>query len=323
MKYVYRPVRFYGGAFAGTWAFWLAAAAAGRGGAGDGVTMGLMLLGLFVPSVMALCMVLASGSRELKSDFRQKFVGLFRVRPGVVAVAVLVFGAVVAASILLSVLCGQSLDQFAFVAEFSFAGGGGAALATIVLAALLEELGWRGYAEDSIAFHCSWWKESIIFGAVWALWHCPLFFIPDTYHYNILQENPWFMVNFFVSVMPLGFIFTWVYVKNNRSVFATIIFHFFVNIMQEKIAMTNTTKCVETVVLCVVAGLIVAFDRDLFFEKRHVGRLLSGIAEDPAPPASFQLAGLPRDFRNSRIGMRVIDFQERSGRRGGPGRPRL
>jgi hypothetical protein len=35
-------------------------------------------------------------------------------------------------------------------------------------------------------------KESVIFGGVWGLWHMPLFLIPDTYHYNILQQNPWF-----------------------------------------------------------------------------------------------------------------------------------
>jgi membrane protease YdiL (CAAX protease family) len=82
------------------------------------------------------------------------------------------------------------------------------------------------------------------------------------------------MVNFFVSIMPLGFIFTWVYVKNERSIFACMIFHFFVNLLQEKIAMTQTTKCIETLVLFAAAAIIVATNRKLFFEKRHIGRLL-------------------------------------------------
>jgi hypothetical protein len=47
----------------------------------------------------------------------------------------------------------------------------------------------------------------------------PLFFIKGTYQYNILQQSPLYMVNFFVSFMPLGFIVTWVYVKNNRDLF--------------------------------------------------------------------------------------------------------
>jgi len=272
--YKYKPVRFYVTVFIFTWLFWFAAAIAGHYAPESGAVMLLMLLGLFVPSVTAIYTVLSSKSAALKLDLRLKFTGLFRVKPLIVVTAVGTFAVIIAASILLSTLFGQSLDQFSFVDDFSFAGGGAAALLTIILAAFLEEFGWRGYAEDSIAFYCSWWKESVIFGAVWALWHLPLFFIPDTYHYNILHESPLFMANFFISILPLGFIVTWVYVKNNRSLFASIIFHFFVNLLQEKIAMTNTTKCVETLVLFVAAGIIVALNRDLFFEKRHIGHLL-------------------------------------------------
>jgi membrane protease YdiL (CAAX protease family) len=82
------------------------------------------------------------------------------------------------------------------------------------------------------------------------------------------------MVNFFVSVMPLGFLFTWVYVKNNRSIFACMFFHFCVNFLQEQIAMTQVTKCVETAVIFIAAAVVVLTNQDLFFEKRHIGRLL-------------------------------------------------
>ena len=262
--------------FAPTWAFWFTAAVFGRSGTenGEGISFTFMLLGLLVPSGTALLTILLSKNAALKKDLRNKLIGFFRVKPLTVITAVLLFCVIIVVSILLSTLFGQSTEQFAFADDFSFAGGGAVALLTIILAAFFEELGWRGYAEDSIASYCSWWKESIIFGAVWALWHLPLFFIPGTYHFNIFQENPWFAVNFFVSVMPLGFLFTWVYVKNERSIFACMIFHFFVNFLQEKIAMTQVTKCVETFVVLIVAGVIVFLNRDLFFEKRHIGRLL-------------------------------------------------
>jgi len=271
--YKYKPIRFYLTVFIFTWAFWFAAAIVGHS-PNHGMSLTLMLFGLLVPSITAVCTVMFSKSAALKMDLRLKFVGLFRVKPLNVVAAIFAFGAIIAASILLSTLFGQSLGQFSLANGFSFAGGGTLALVTIVLAASLEELGWRGYAEDSIAFYCSWWKESVIFGVVWALWHLPLFFIPDTYHYNILHESPLYMINFLISIMPLGFIVTWVYVKNERSLFASIIFHFFVNLLQEKVAMTNTTKCVETLVLFIAAGIVVALHRDMFFETRHIGRLL-------------------------------------------------
>ena len=272
--YKYRPIRFYIITFTATWLFWIAAAIAGHGGADEGVTTILMLLGLLVPSVTALVTVLTSQSAALKRDLRDKLVGTFRVKPGVVLTSIALFFSVIAASILLSTLFGQSLNQFSFVSGFSFSIGGVPTLLTLILAAFFEELGWRGYAEDSLAYYMSWWKESILFGLLWSLWHLPLFFIPDTYQYNILQANFWFMVNFFVSIIPLGFLFTWVYVKNNRSILACMFFHFFVNFLQEQIAITQVTKCVETIVLLIAAGFVVVLNKDLFFETRHIGNLL-------------------------------------------------
>jgi membrane protease YdiL (CAAX protease family) len=267
--YHYKPLRFYLIVFALTWGFWIPAVFMK-----DEYRYLSMLLGLFVPATTALINILASKNTVLKNDLRYKLFGAFRVKPKIVIAAIISFFAIIATSILLSTLAGQSLGQFSFTVDFSFSISGVPSLITIVLAALLEELGWRGYAEDAIAYYCSWWKESIIFGLVWALWHLPLFFIPGTYHYNILQQSPLFMMNFFVSIMPLGFIVTWVYVKNNRSIFASIIFHFFVNLLQEKVAMTQTTKCVETLVLFAAAVIVVAANKKLFFEKEHIGNLL-------------------------------------------------
>ena len=49
--------------------------------------------------------------------------------------------------------------------------------------------------------------------------------------------------------------------------------------MQEKIAMTPETKCVETIVVTIAAAVIVLANRDMFFETRHVGRLLETLQE--------------------------------------------
>jgi membrane protease YdiL (CAAX protease family) len=268
--YHYKPLRFYLIVFALTWGFWIPAIFMK-----DELRFFSMLLGLFVPAITALITVLASKNAALKKDLRHKLFGAFRVKPKIVIAAIISFFVIIAVSILLSTLAGQSIGQFSFTADFSFSVSGVPSLITIVLAALLEELGWRGYAEDAIACYCSWFKESVIFGIVWALWHLPLFFIPGTYHYNILQQSPLYMANFFVSIMPLGFLVTWVYVKNNRSIFASIIFHFFVNLLQEKIAMTQTTKCVETLVLFAAAVIVVEENKKLFFEKEHIGNLLA------------------------------------------------
>lgn len=83
-----------------------------------------------------------------------------------------------------------------------------------------------------------------------------------------------YVINFLLSVIPLDFLQTWVYVKNNRSMLATIIFHLFINIMQEKINMTPETKCIQIIFVVIAAIIIVVINKEMFFETQHVGNLL-------------------------------------------------
>lgn len=267
--YKYRPVLFFALAYLFTWIFWVPAIFI-KGNTGAL----LMMIGLLSPAVVSTLFVVFSGSDLLKKDLKVKLVGLYKVRWGNVLLAILQFAGIVAASILLSLLFGQSLNQFSFTEDFSFTGVGiGTAFVTITLAAILEEVGWKGYCEDSIGAYMNWFWESMIFGVIWSLWHLPLIFIEGTYHAG-LMVNPLFVVNFFVSAVPMGFIITWVYLVSDRSILACIIYHFVVNFLQEKIAMTPETKCVETIVVTVVAAILVITNKDMFFETRHVGKLL-------------------------------------------------
>ena len=82
----------------------------------------------------------------------------------------------------------------------------------------------------------------MIFGCIWSLWHVPLFWIPGTYQYGLKEMGIMYVINFLLSVIPLDFLQTWVYVKNNRSMLAAII--------------------------------IVVINKEMFFETKHVGNLL-------------------------------------------------
>ena len=267
--YRYRPVLYFAMAYLFTWIFWVPAIFL------DGNTaMILMLLGLISPAVVSTVFILMSGSPALKKDLKVKIFGFYKVKWSNVALSVCVFALIVVSSILLSLAFGQSLDQFSFTDDFSFTGVGVAsALFTIIVASALEEIGWKGYCEDSIGNYMNWFWESVIFGAIWSFWHFPLIFIKGTYQAGLMAD-PLFVINFFVSAIPMGFIITWVYLASDRSILACIIFHLFVNFMQEKIAMTPETKCVETIVVFVAAAIIVWVRKDMFFETRHVGRIL-------------------------------------------------
>lgn len=270
--YRYKPVRFFALAYLFTWLFWIPAIFLP-----ETIGAALMVVGLIAPAVVSTLFVLLSGSDVLKKDLRNKIVGFYKVNWLNVFLAVLVFALVVAASILLSLAFGQSIDQFSLTEDFSFTGVGiGSALLTILLASIIEEVGWKGYCEDSIGNYMSWFWESMVFGVLWSLWHLPLIFIPGTYQAG-LMVNPLHVVNFFVSGIPLGFIITWVYLASDRSILACMVFHLFVNFMQERIAMTPETKCMETIVVIVAAAIIVLANKEMFFETRHVGHLLEDI----------------------------------------------
>src|SRR5690606_26176005 len=53
-------------------------------------------------------------------------------------------------------------------------------LATFWIAAIGEDLGWRGYALSRALDRWGPVTASLIHGPVWALWHLPMFFIPGT-----------------------------------------------------------------------------------------------------------------------------------------------
>ena len=267
--YRYRPVLFFALAYLFTWIFWIPAIFVSENAGAI-----LMFIGLLAPAVVSTVFVMVSGSDLLKQDLKIKLVGLYKVKWGNVLIAILQFAGIIVCSILLSLAFGQSLDQFAFTEDFSFTGVGIAgALIMVTVASIIEEVGWKGYCEDSIGAYMNWFWESMIFGALWSLWHIPLLFIKGTYQAG-LMVNPMYVINFFISGIPLGFIITWVYLASDRSILACMIYHLFVNFMQEKIAMTPETKCVETIVVTAVAVYIVIRNKDMFFETRHVGRLL-------------------------------------------------
>ncbi len=265
--YKYRPVIFYAKCFFFTWSFWISAIFLNN--LNESISLILLLLGLISPAFISIVTVVFSKNRKLKSDFKNKF-SISRINIFNILIAILTFLIIVVVSVLISLAFGESIKQLSLTKNFTFSISGFSALLTILLASVIEEIGWRGYGEDAIAAYCSWFKESIIFGFIWSFWHLPLFWVEGSYHFMLKELGLFYALNFLISVIPLGFLTTWVYVKNNRSILATILFHIFVNVMQEKIGLTAKTKCIETVVVIVAVVFIVKLNRDIFSKQLNV-----------------------------------------------------
>ena len=268
-NYKYKPIFYFSMTFLVTYALWFAGAYVSFQDDKNGLYTLLMLPGLMTPFLISLVMVFASKNSDLKKDFVNRLINPRLIQPKMLPAFVLIMPLSVLASILLSLPFGGSISQFQLAEGFSFSGFV-PALSILVLAAGFEELGWRGYAFDSLQSRYNFFTASIIFSILWSLWHFPLIFVNNSYQYKIFHENIWFGVNFFVSIIPMGVIISWICIKNRKSIIAAILFHFIINISQEMLEMTQITKCIETVVLIVVAAVIIAIDKEMFFSKEHL-----------------------------------------------------
>jgi uncharacterized protein len=93
----------------------------------------------------------------------------------------------------------------------------------VVFVALGEEVGWRGYALPALQARYGALVSSVILGVLWALWHLPLFFNPDT-HYSNLP----FVLQLAFQI-PVAILFTWVFNSTGGSVLMAILLHAVLN----------------------------------------------------------------------------------------------
>lgn len=100
-------------------------------------------------------------------------------------------------------------------------------LSELVGGPLAEELGWRGFLLDRLQEKWSAYTSSLILGAIWTVWHLPLFFIIGTSQHRM--SSPLGLAGFILQVITLSFLFTWIYNRNNRSILSTLLCHFMVN----------------------------------------------------------------------------------------------
>jgi len=91
---------------------------------------------------------------------------------------------------------------------------------------VFEEIGWRGFALPRLQRLYGPLVGSLILGALWGLWHLPLFVIPswDTPHGSPL-DVAWFLI----WAVSITLLLTWVFNNTKGSVLMAILAHGSVN----------------------------------------------------------------------------------------------
>lgn len=264
-NYKYNPKAYFVTTFIATYAFYCAGAYVSFQDSKSGLYMLFILPGMMAPFIISLVMIGASKNTELIKDYINRLINPRLIQLKMLPAFFLIMPLSVLASIVISLPFGGSVSQFQFSGGFSFSAGFVPVLFLLILAASFEELGWRQYGFDSLQSRYNLFTAAIIFSILWSLWHFPLIFVNHSYQYEIFHESVWFAMNFFVSIIPMGVIISWICVKNRKSVIAAILFHFMINMSQEIWTISQTTKCIETVVLTLVAAVIVILDKEMFF----------------------------------------------------------
>lgn len=267
LAHAYRPIRFFLITFLGTWIPGFIAAFCSYQKGMEGIQLFCMIVGLFVPFIVALTMIYSSKNKEFIEDFWDRL-SFKRIKLNYLWVIVLLMPLVLFVSTALSLLFGKSTDQFLLSREFNVMKGNSIlGLLLLFLAPVLEELGWRGYGVDSLRANFDLLRTTILFACLWALWHLPLFFINGYYQQELWNASIVYVINFFMSILPVTILINWVYYKNSRSIIAAILFHFMFNLFSVLFQTEQFTKCIITVLLLVVSTIVIERNKKFFFSK--------------------------------------------------------
>jgi membrane protease YdiL (CAAX protease family) len=189
--------------------------ASDRGWIGITVPTGLLILGVLSPGIATVVIRLYEDGI---GGVRSVFGGLTAWRFGRVwwGVVVALPPAFVAAYLGIYVGLGHdfSLEPFRMGAE---------AVAAFVLLMVLtvvtaagEEIGWRGHLLPLLQARMSALTASLVLGAIWAVWHVPLF----------VGLEGWALPLRFVSTFGAAVVYTWLFNNTGGSVLAVTLLHF-------------------------------------------------------------------------------------------------
>lgn len=98
-----------------------------------------------------------------------------------------------------------------------------AAFVTSLLSNPWEEVGWRGFALPRLQKRHTALVATFIVGALWGLWHLPLFFWKG----NPMSQHPFGC--WFISTVAGAFIYTWLYNSAEGSLLPAALFHIALN----------------------------------------------------------------------------------------------
>jgi membrane protease YdiL (CAAX protease family) len=235
-----------------TWLLWIPAALLPRAEP-DPLVLALHYLGGSMPLLVALAFILFREPAAYRKDYWRRLVGLRRLGPTWAAAALLIAPLLTMAAAGIDRAAGgqgiapEAIQHFVGrpLALLPFS------LSILVFGPLPEELGWRGYALDRLQLRTSALTASLVLGAVWTLWHLPLFWIEGSWQHGLgVGTMPFWL--YMLDKVPQSVVMTWLVNNARRSTLPAIAVHFTVNFVGE---LTQLTPYADVLLIVLWWGL--------------------------------------------------------------------
>ncbi len=249
-----RPLRgglavFWALAFGLSWVPWGAAWLLG-GDIADPLVFTLYAIGGFGPSLAAV--VLWCTGRRSPRAMRWGSAGWWL--PAAVGIGA---APAVVAALVTPLLGGPATDLSAGAAVVASMGGPLVfALGSLFAGPLSEELGWRGYAQPRLRSRLSPLVTSVVLGAVWALWHLPLFFLTGTWQSSLGIASAEAAL-FLLAMVPLSSAYWLVSERLHGGVPAAVTLHLVGNVALTVLAVTSPVAMAVYVGVIVLTAVLV------------------------------------------------------------------
>ena len=241
---------FYILAFALAWLGWIPLALESRGSIrSHPAFLALPLLPAVAPMVAAVIVAQVTGG---KAGMGALLKGLVHWRVDVAWYAVAIFAPLVLQ------LAGMFVTALFHFSDTFYPTYGSAmelfilAFVTALISNPWEEVGWRGFALPRLQKRSTALVATLIVGVLWALWHLPIFFWTS----NPMSEYPF--LPWFIGVVALAFIYTWLYNSTKGSILLAAIFHVSLNTFGA-VMMGVVSITAFSIVCCIVAVALVIF----------------------------------------------------------------
>jgi membrane protease YdiL (CAAX protease family) len=128
--------------------------------------------------------------------------------------------------------------------------------ALVILGALGEETGWRGFALPLLQRRYSPLAAALLVTPLWAAWHLPFFFTISTYR----DFAPPAYIGFVFALGCGSIVLTWLYNRTGGSILACAIWHGLFNMATATVATSGTLAGVTSALVIVQAILLLRLE---------------------------------------------------------------